>query len=46
MILYKKNREKRPPIVENAWEQRMFTIMEKAGLDIKNTPGYIQYSDA
>ena len=46
MILYKKNREKRPPIVGNAREQRMFTIMEKVGLDIKNTPGYIQYAGA
>ena len=34
-------------MVENAWEQGMITTMEKKGeIDIKNTPGYIQYADA
>jgi len=32
--------------VENEWEQRMFTTMEKGAIDIKNTPDYIQYVDA
>jgi len=32
MILYKKVPGKKNPfIVENAWEQRMFTTMEKIG---------------
>ena len=28
-------------IVENAWEQRMFTTMEKKEFDIQNTPVHI-----
>ena len=28
------------------WNQRMITTLEKKGLHIKNTPGYIQYADA
>ena len=31
--------QKSPFLVENAWEHRMFTTMEKNGLDFKNTPG-------
>ena len=39
---FKKSTWKKSPfLVENAWEQRMFTTMEKQGLDIKNAPGYI-----
>jgi len=33
-------------MVENAREQRMFTTMEKGGMDIKSTPVYIQTADA
>ena len=31
----KKSQEKSPIIVENAWEQMMFTIMQKRGLILK-----------
>ena len=41
----KKSPEKSTIIVENAWEQRMFTTMEKQGFDNKNAPSYIQYAD-
>ena len=33
-------------MVENAWEQRIFTTMQKGTFDIINTPDYIQYADA
>jgi len=32
--------------MKNAWEQRMFTTMERKRIDIKKTPGYIHYPDA
>ena len=35
-----------PLMVENAWEQRMFIIIEKKWHAIKNTPCYIHYADA
>ena len=37
---------KSPIMVENAWEQRIFTTMQKGTFDIINTPDYIQYADA
>ena len=36
--------EKSPIIVEDAWEQRM--ICKKGTINIKNTHGYIQNTDA
>jgi len=46
MISYKKFPEKKP-FKKMPWEQRMFTTSHgKKGLDIENTPGYIQYADA
>ena len=41
MISYKKVSGKSPLIRKNAWEQSMFTTMEKRGW----IPGYIQYAD-
>ena len=41
-VIYKTSVEKKSPIiVENAWEQRMLTIMKKGAIDIKNTHGAI-----
>ena len=41
-FLQERPRRKSPIIVENAWEERMFTTMQKRATDIKNTHGYIQ----
>ena len=45
--IFQWQKPKSPLILENAWEQRMFTTAWKIKvLYIKNTPGYIQYADA
>jgi len=41
MILYKEK-----SFYSGNCMERMFTTMEKKGLDIKNTPDYVQYADA
>ena len=46
-FIQKRSRKKSPIKVENAWKQRMLTNIQKKGaIDIKNTHGSIQNTDA
>ena len=44
--MQKRPRKTSPILVENAWEQRMFTTMQKKVAINTKTLGHIQYADA